>query len=152
MDSDCLIKLARASLKEVVCRSFSVEIPQLVKKEVIDDASGQPDAARIRENVESHLLSINEQKPGGSKEEEAVFSVFQSGHYDAICSDDKRFIRRLRMFSVPYVTPAVLITLLLREGRVELAEAYEKLKALAPMISEEEHTVVKLALDNWRKK
>jgi hypothetical protein len=150
MDSDCLIKLAKSSLKEVVCRSFTVVIPPLVRKEVIDEGSGRPDAEIVRENLEKKLLSQSAGQRSVSRGEDAVFTVFQSGHYDAICSDDKKFIKRLRLFHVPYLTPAVLIAALVKNGKLALNEALDKLDSLAPMISEEEYSTVKLYLDRWR--
>ncbi len=151
MDSDCLIKLAKSSLKEIVCRSFVVVIPPLVKKEVVDDASEQPDSILVKSNIEKKLLTVGSGTGSGSKGEEAVFNVFQSGQYDAICSDDKRFIKRLRLFEVPYLTPAVLIAVIFRQGNIPLKDALEKLESLAPMISDDEYLTVKTFLANWRR-
>lgn len=151
MDSDCLIKLTKASLKEVVCKSFTVVIPPLVKKEVIDAAAQHPDAIMIRKNLEKKLLTMS--KPGRplEKGEEEVFAVFQSGGYDAICSDDRRFIKRLRMFQAPYLTPAVLIAVMLREEKITVTDALRNLESLSSMISEDEYFTVKAFLTNWRK-
>jgi hypothetical protein len=146
MDSDCLIKLARSSLKEVVCRSFTVVIPPLVRREVVDKSRGRPDAEIVRKNLDSKLLSLSERRHPASKGEEAVFTIFQSGRYDAICSDDRKFIKRLRLFHVPYLTPAVLIAALVKNGKLTLKDAFEKLEALAPMVSEEEYATVRLFL------
>lgn len=90
-------------------------------------------------------------KAPAEKGEEAVFTVFQKGKYDAICSDDKRFIRRLRVIDIPYITPAVFIAILLKNGKMTLKEAKEKLELLSPFVSEDEYYAVKLVLDNWRK-
>ena len=150
LDSDCLIKLVKSSLKEVVCRSFTIVIPPLVKKEVVEDSSEEPDAMVVKDNLEKKLLAVSKQKQTVSKGEDAVFTVFQSGRYDAICSDDKRFIKRLRLFQVPYLTPAVLIAVLLKKGKLTVHEALQKLESLSPMISEEEYSTVKAALANWR--
>jgi rRNA-processing protein FCF1 len=151
MDSDCLIKLAKSSLKEIVCQSFAVTIPPIVKKEIVEDSTEQPDAMVIKQNLEKKLLVLSKQEQTASKGEEAVFTVFQSGRYDAICSDDRRFIKRLRLFQVPFLTPAVLIAVLLRKGKITLQEALRKLDSLSPVISEEEYGTVKAALANWRK-
>lgn len=150
MDSDCLIKLVKSLLKEVVCRSFTVVIPPLVRQEVVDDGSGRPDAEIVRQNLEAKLLSLSARSRAVSRGEEAVFTVFQSGSYDAICSDDRKFIKRLRLFHVPYLTPAVLIAVLVKNGKLTLKEALDKLEALAPMVSEEEYGTVRLFLAGWR--
>ena len=149
MDSDCLIKLVKSSLKEIVCRSFTVVIPTLVKQEIVEDSPGQPDAMIVKDNLEKKLLSVGKQQQTVSKGEEAVFTVFQSGRYDAICSDDKRFIKRLRLFQVPYMTPAVLIAVLVKNGKMTVHQALQKLESLSPMISDEEYSTVKAVLANW---
>ena len=150
MDSDCLIKLVKSSLKEIVLRSFAVEIPPLVKKEVVDDSTKQPDAVIVKNNLEKKLLTVSRPTRAASKGEEAVFDVFQSGQYDAICTDDKRFIKRLRLFDLPYLTPAVLIAVMLRQGKITAKEAQEKLESLAPLISDEEYLTMKRFFANWR--
>lgn len=86
-----------------------------------------------------------------SKGEEAVFSVFQSGQFDAICSDDKRFLKRLRLFQVPYMTPAVLIAVLVNNGKLTVKQALQKLESLSPMISDEEYSTVRVFLAGWRR-
>jgi rRNA-processing protein FCF1 len=151
MDSDCLIKLVKSSLKETVCQNFTVVIPALVKREIVDDSRGQPDATIVKDNLEKKLLWESIGPRTVSKGEEAVFSVFRSGQYDAICSDDKRFLKRLRLFQVPYMTPAVLIAVLLKNGKLTVHQALQKLESLSPMISDEEYSTVKVFLAGWRK-
>lgn len=150
MDSDCLIKLVKSSLKELVCAGYSVEIPSLVRKEVVEDSEGQADATVVRENLKKKLLTEVKSELHSAKGEDAVFSVFQAGKYDAICSDDKRFIKRLRIFQVPYLTPAVLIVLLLKDQKMTARQAFQKLESLSPMISDDEYRTVKEFLHNWR--
>jgi hypothetical protein len=84
------------------------------------------------------------------KGEVAVLAIFQKGGFDAILSDDKRFVRRLRALDVPYITPAVCIVILLKQGKITLPEALEKLELLSPLISSDEYHTVKWALDTWR--
>lgn len=152
MDSDCLIKLVKSSLKEVVCRSFTVLMPPLVKQEIVEDGRGRPDAMIVADNLARKLLSVTKESKSAARGEEAVFTVFQSGRFDAICSDDRKFIKRLRLFQVPYLTPAVLIAVLVKEKRLTVGEALQKLESLSPMISDEEYSTVKLFLAGWREK
>ncbi|HJZ11903.1 MAG TPA: hypothetical protein VJ521_07125 [Acidobacteriota bacterium] len=149
MDSDCLIKIVKSSLKEMVLRNFNVEIPPLVRKEIVDDSKEQPDALIVKVNLDKKLLTVSRPIPGRSKGEEAVFDVFHSGQYDAICTDDKRFIKRLRLFDVPYFTPAVLIAVMMKAGVLTAGAALEKLESLAPMISDDEYLTVKRVLSTW---
>ena len=145
-----MIKLVKSSLKEPVCANFSVMIPQLVYKEIIEDGKEHPDAVVVRNNLERKLLTRSKQEVQVGKGEEAVYAVFQKGNYDAICSDDKRFTKRLRLFDIPYLTPAVLIALLLKKQKITVEEALNKLESLSPMISDEEYSTVKVVLETWR--
>lgn len=150
MDTDCLIKLTKSKLKELVCGNFSVIIPQVVKEEVIDNTEEHPDAMIIKGNIETGLLSINKTQSSAQKGEDAVFTIFQQGKFDAVCSDDKRFIKRLRLFDIPYITPSVFIAILLKKGKLTIKEARKKLDSLSPFVSEDEYNAIKLVLDNWR--
>lgn len=150
MDTDCLIKLTKSGLKELVCGNFSVFIPQVVKEELIDNAGEHPDSMIIKENIARGLLTINKIQSSSQKGEDAVFATFQQEKFDAICSDDKRFIKRLRLFEIPYITPSVFIAILLKSGNLTIDEAGEKLDLLSPFISDDEYNAIKLVLDNWR--
>tara|TARA_B100000315_G_C14514751_1_gene558652 strand:+ start:207 stop:779 length:573 start_codon:yes stop_codon:yes gene_type:complete len=150
MDSDCLIKLTKARLKELVCKNFDIFIPQTVKREVIDNAAGYPDAEAIKENLEKGLVTLAKQKKTAVKGEDAVYEVFKEGPFDAICSDDKRFIKRLRFFDIPYITPSVFIGILIKKREITLKEAHKKLIALSLFISDDEYNAVKIILENWR--
>ena len=150
MDTDCLIKLTKSKLKELVCANFSVIIPQVVKEEIMDNAESHPDSMIIRGNIETGLLTVNKTRSSSKTGEEAVFSIFQLGKFDAVCSDDKRFIKRLRLLDIPYITPSVFIAILLRKGKLTIKEARKRLDSLSPFVSEDEYSAVKLVLDNWR--
>jgi rRNA-processing protein FCF1 len=160
MDADCLIKLTKAGIKEAVCAHLSVVIPQLVRHEVIDMGGNHPDSKVIKNNLDKGLLSLSSSTDSkdsigskgviDSKGEDAVLATFLNGGFVAICSDDKRFIRRLRALDVPYITPAVCIVILLKQERITLPAAREKLGLLAPFISSDEYHTVKWALDTWR--
>jgi rRNA-processing protein FCF1 len=150
MDADCLIKFTKAGLKEAVCINLSVVIPQVVKREVIDLGKNHPDAMVIKDNLDKGLLSLSSVDMQDVKGEEAALAIFRQGGFDAILSDDKRFVRRLRALGVPYITPAVCIVLLLKQGDITLPAALEKLELLSPFISSDEYNTVKWALDTWR--
>ena len=150
MDADCLIKLTKSNLKELVCNNFSVVIPQTVKEEVVDDAEAYPDARIIQRNIDTGLLAISKMHAYAEEGEEAVLGIFTQGKFDAVCSDDKRFIKRLKMFEIPYITPVVFVAILLKKGKITVKEARKKLDLLLPYISEDEYNTVKLVLDNWR--
>lgn len=152
MDADCLIKLTKSKLKELVCKNFSVSIPQVVKEEVVDNAKKHPDALIIKKNIELKLLTLNKTSHSASaqKGEDAVFAIFKYSKFNAICSDDKRFLKRLQLFDIPYITPSVFIAILLKDGKITAEEACEKLDLLSPFISDDEYNAVKLVLEKWR--
>lgn len=146
MDSDCLIKLAKAQLKEPVCRTHTVVIPAAVRREVVDQAAGHPESVVVKRNLASGALS----ETGGSREdvkgEDAALDIFQQGGFDAVASDDRRFVGRLRILDVPYLTPGALLFLLAKNGQLTMREALERLDKLSPVISDDEVTVVRLKL------
>ncbi|MEW6740908.1 MAG: hypothetical protein AB1325_13520 [Nitrospirota bacterium] len=150
MDADCLIKLTKSKLKELVCKHFSVVIPLLVKKEVLDNAGDRPDAAIIKENIDKKLLLVSKAATAGIKGEDTILSLYRQSKFTAVCSDDKKFIRKLRLLDIPYITPSVFIVILLKEGVLTVKEATEKLEDLSPFVSDDEYNTVKLVLENWR--
>lgn len=150
MDADCLIKLTKSKLKEMVCKHFSVVIPFLVKNEVLDNAGDLPDAVIIRENIDKKLLVVSKKSISGVKGEDAALSLYRQGKFDAVCSDDKKFIKKLRLLDIPYITPSVFIVILLKEGILTVNAATERLDDLSPFVSDDEYHTVKLVLENWR--
>lgn len=49
MDSDCLIKLTKARLKESVCRAYEITIPVEVRREVVDQSKGHPESIVVED-------------------------------------------------------------------------------------------------------
>lgn len=153
MDADCLIKLTKAGLKEDICRAFKVTLPHLVKEEIVDRGKARqlPDALVVEKNISEGKIKIKSDKTikatAGEKE---VLAIYQKGGFDAVGSDDKRFIRHLKLFNVPYITPAVIIALMVKQGSLTIAAALKKLEALSAYISDDEYSTVKLFLENRR--
>jgi rRNA-processing protein FCF1 len=145
MDSDCLIKLTKAGVKERVCGAWEVYIPALVSRETTVAAPRLPDAARIKDNIKAGLIVV---KGGGQgrKGEDAALDLFRTGAFQAVATDDVRFVRRLRGLGVPFAVPAVIVTKLHREGVLTRPEADAALAALVPFISAEEHAAAELML------
>lgn len=151
MDADCLIKLTKAHLKELVCRSFNIVLPEQVKREVVDAGSDHPDAAVIQENIRRKIVSVEpEARKKHGKGEEGALALFRQSEYDAICTDDRKFVRRLRIMEVPYVTPAILVLLLVKHRALPVSQALKRLEALAPFVSADEYAVARLKLESMR--
>lgn len=154
LDADCLIKLTKAGLKEEVCNVFDVAIPHLVKEEVVDrgKTKGLPDAFVVERNISGKLLKVKGEKSGKTNTgEKEAMALFQNGGFDAIGSDDRRFIKQLRLFSIPYITPAVFIAIMLKGGKLTLLDAEKKLDALSEYVSENEYYAGKTFIKQWRK-
>ena len=146
MDADCLIKLTKAGLKERVCEAWTVTIPGCVRRETVNQAPSLPDAVRIRENIEMGRLSVAGGDAGAGKGEDAVLALHKAGGFDAIATDDARFIRRLRGLGISYAVPAVIIVRLRQSGTFTDAEAQEALESLRSLISAEEYAAAQLML------
>jgi hypothetical protein len=60
IDSDALIKLTRAGMKELLVNAFIVRIPQTVADETAseDMCAQYPDAVAIQDNLEKELLHV----------------------------------------------------------------------------------------------
>lgn len=153
MDADCLIKLTKAGLKEYICKAFDITIPHLVKEEIVDKGKvkGLPDAIIIDNNIKNSLIHLRGERSYELNEgEKEAVALFQKGGFDAIGSDDKRFIKQLHIFNIPYIMPAIFIALMLKQGDILKDEAEKKLTALSEYISENEYYTVKQFIGQWR--
>jgi len=150
MDADCLIKLTKAQLKEGICAAFEVSIPSRVRAEVMVNAASHPECAIVRRNLEAGVLAEIKGCPGRVKGEDALLAAFEGGDYAAIASDDKRFVKKLRLLGIPYITPAVLLLAMVKGKRLTVEEGFSALDRLSHMVSDDEVAVVKLKLGSLR--
>jgi rRNA-processing protein FCF1 len=146
MDSDCLIKLTKAGLKERVCGAWEISVPAAVRQETVDAASARPDAERIRQNIEAGHITVLSGSSSTGRGEDAVLRLFKSGGFDAVATDDTRFIRRLRGLGVAYAVPGVIVVKLRLAGSMGDRDADQALEALRPHISPEEYAAARLML------
>ncbi len=150
MDADCLIKLTKAQIKEDVCAAFEIAIPKKVRKEIMVNSSAHPECSIIQRNLDTGLLNETTQIKPTKKGEESVLATYEKGGYDGVASDDKRFIKKLRILNVPFITPAVFILLLVKERHITVDQGFIKLENLSYMISNDETAIVKLKLETLR--
>ena len=149
MDADCLIKLTKSGLKEAVCSAWSIAIPRVVETEIVTAGAGRPDAELVRENIELNRIAVWDDGAGVDthrRGEDAVLAMFRHGGYAAVASDDARFIRRLRVLSVPFAVPAVIIVLLHRDGVLTDDAARAALEELRQHISPDQYATGVLML------
>ena len=109
MDADCLIKLTKAGAKSPVLSVLETSIPQAVRREAVDEGKkgNHPDAFIIEENINrGKLKSIKASRRAdmgfvAHKGEREVITLFLAGGYDAVASDDARFLRKLEIAGIP---------------------------------------------------
>lgn len=155
MDSDCLVKLTKAEAKEVVIEHMEVYIPPLVKRETVDEAKerGYQDAFIIEENLAHNGLHIGKHKGKAgfgvpvAKGESEVVSLYLDGGYDAIASDDRRFLKKLEALGIPYLTPTACIIYLFKAGKIDKRKALNILDGLRPFVSDEEYMISRFYLE-----
>ncbi|OGW60333.1 MAG: hypothetical protein A2Y48_07895 [Nitrospirae bacterium RIFCSPLOW2_12_42_9] len=155
MDSDCLVKLTKSGAKEMITEAMEVIIPPLVVKETVKEGKnfGYQDARMIEENIHRgtlHVIKAGRRTPikiPVAKGERDVLSLYLSGRYDAIASDDRRFLKKLDSVDIPYLTPATCIVYLFRSGKVDKSKVVELLNALFPYINSEEYRIAIFSLE-----
>jgi hypothetical protein len=91
-----------------------------------------PDAFVVEKNLDVGMIKVKSDKSvKASAGEKEALTLYQKGGFDALGNDDKRFIRQLRLFNVPYITPAVFLAIIVKQGNITVAEALKKLDALS---------------------
>ncbi|MCL5236396.1 MAG: hypothetical protein M1353_00920 [Nitrospirae bacterium] len=158
MDSDCLVKLTKAGIKEAVVSAMEVYIPYLVKKETVDDVVNKnyQDAGIIKENIGRNVLHVARHVKKGSiivpaaKGEEEVVSLYLRGDFDAVASDDRKFLKKLDTAGIPYLTPAVCVVYLYKVMDIKKSEALAMIERLRPFISKDEYVISKFYMEEIR--
>jgi len=160
MDTDALIKLTKISAKGAVGAAFTVLVPPDVQEECVQQgkAGGFPDALRVEENIGRGVLTVRRPKRSTKSEaivrdlrllggEADVLRLQQSGGVDLVVSDDRKFLQILEALGIRFTTPGALIAALSRTGKMPRDAAREHLEKLAALISEEEYSEAKRAIE-----
>jgi rRNA-processing protein FCF1 len=151
MDADCLIKLTKAQLKEAVCQACDVLVPSTVLGEVLRNASAHPECEVIQANLGDGKLVEAKTLRSHAKGEHAALEVFDPDKHSGIASDDKRFVRELRLKGIPYITAGVFIPMLVQRGQLSVDDADRRLGLLAPTISEDEAALIRRRLNSLQR-
>lgn len=153
MDADSLIKLTKSNLKELVCKNIIVSIPELVKKEIVDQGKKHPDSLIINDNIENKIIKVYVHTKLFHKGEDALLSIYKDKpkNYDFICSDDKKFINQLKRENIPYISSGITIIILLKNKNITKHDAAKRLMDLSFFISDEEYETLSYIVKNWRK-
>ena len=77
MDADCLIKITKAGLKELVANKDSVSIPEPVKREVVyaDKKKQCSDAFAVEKNIESKMITVIDLPIQVEKGDQALIAI-----------------------------------------------------------------------------
>jgi len=149
MDADCLIKIAKAGLKEMVCSHYDVIIPETVKVETVDQgkAKGCNDADIIEKNLSDGKITAAKEHKRYHKGDDALIDVFQKDLHDAVATDDTKLIRRLKIHGIPFVLPALCLFKLYKNSVLSKDDAQRGLGQLAPFISPDEYAATMVLLE-----
>ena len=151
MDSDCLIKLTKAGLKELVTKHETIVIPEVVRQEVVDRGKerGSSDADIVGKNIATQKIQVAQLKlkPLHRSGDKALIKTFQNGKYNAVATDDRKLIRLLQALNIPFIMPGLILYALRQRSLINRQTAFEGLNRLAEFISEDEYSTVKLLLE-----
>jgi len=149
MDADCLIKLTKAGLKELIAENAVISIPETVKCEVVDAGKikGCADSFVVEQNIKAQIVNVIRSPVYHAKGDHALAALFKEEVYDAVATDDVRLTRNLRILGIPFILPGLIIYQLKKEERMSLTTALWALDQLAAFISEDEFCITKLLLE-----
>ena len=149
MDADCLIKITKAGLKNFVGSKYTIFIPEVVKKEVVDAGKEKRclDAFAVEKNIDANVLKITGSPSDYATGDEALIKLFRKEDYDTVATDDRKLIRRLKIGSIPFILPGLIIYQLLENKIINRKTAIDALNKLSEFISEDESSTVRLLME-----
>ena len=149
MDSDCLIKLTKAGLKDLIASKDIIFIPEIVQREVVyaGKEKGCADALMVEKNIEAHVVKVTEACSDYTSGDEALLTHFKRKDYDAVATDDVKLARFLRINGIPVILPALIIYHLFQDGAIVRKAALLALKQLTKFISDDEYSTVRLLME-----
>lgn len=152
MDADCLIKLTKAGLKELVAENATICIPGTVKREVVDAGKikGCADAFAVEQNLSFGIIDVIESHLDYTKGDHASVAFFEKEKYDAVATDDAKLTRHLKAHGIRFILPGLIVYQLQKEGRITSNTAHWALDQLSGFISEDEFSMTRLLLEKGK--
>ena len=152
MDADCLIKITKAGLKDLVGDRCIIFIPGVVQREVVDAGKekGCADAFVVEKNIEAKVITIAETFLNHTNGDEALIALFRKEEYDAVATDDAKLTRLLRIKNIPFMLPGLIFYQLLQDKMIDSKTALWALRQLAEFISEDEYSTVRLLMEKTK--
>lgn len=160
IDSDGLIKLAKAGLLEPLTRRHACWIAEAVYREVVQQGlrAGYSDARAVQDLLDRGMVKRRHKTPAlrlppdwpthvlGAGEE-ATYRAFKVGRHAAILTDDRAFLRYLERGGAPYVTPAAALVRLYETHTLSVRGAQEGLERLRPLIRPDAYWAARASLE-----
>ena len=114
---------------------------------------GYADAVHIESNIRKKRLRVmaGVKKKRfhlvSSEGEAQVLSLFVRGGYDAVASDDQRFLKKLEAEEIPYLTPTACLLYLFQTRANSREEVFQLLQQIRPFVSTEEYEMARYHLE-----
>jgi hypothetical protein len=162
LDSDGLIKLAKAGALERVIGAWTCFVPRAVYVETVERGleAAYPDADAISQALPSAAIRPPVRHPratalltgrrGLGPGEQAALHLFFQARADAIVTDDAAFVAMLGAAGLRYLVPALVLVQLVQERRLESREALGCLERIQPFIRAEVYREARQALTAGR--
>jgi hypothetical protein len=162
LDSDGLIKLAKAGLLQVVLAAWDCLVPRAVYVESIERGMrlAHPDAAEIHALLRPGSIrprarhpratAILRGKPGLGPGECEALHLYVASEADALVTDDAAFLDVLTEADIPALPPALAILVLQEQGHLNARDAVAGLERLRPFIRPEVYRAARTDLDLTR--
>jgi len=149
MDADCLIKLTKAGLKELVVLNCDVFIPEPVKREVVDAGKKKEcsDAYAVEKNIGSKLIAVIGAPETVEKGDQALIALYKKEAHDAVATDDVKLVHQLKALNIPYILPGLILYRLLKDGKSDYKTTVWALRQLSEYISDDEFATVRLLME-----
>ena len=149
MDSDSLIKITKAGLKELIVNKVGISIPKVVKREIVDAGKekGCTDAFVVEKNINSNIVTIVESSSNYSSGDHALIDLYRKEDFYAVATDDLKLTRHLRAYSIPFILPGLIIYQLFKNKKIKMKTALWALQQLAEFVSEDEFSTVRLLME-----
>ena len=153
LDSDGLIKLTKAGVIEDLAKYRKCIITQEVFNEAVKRGKEglYEDAYVIEDLINRRLLTIKKVKstelPELGKGEASSLEIFKKGKYNAIITDDRKFLKVMEEQNIPFMMPSDVIVRLLKRRKITAKKALEALEKIKPFIRKDVYEKAKSEVD-----
>jgi predicted nucleic acid-binding protein len=159
LDSDGLIKLAKADVLKVVLKAWDYLVPRAVYVETVERGirAAYPDVLAIGEALQPQAvrpmvrhpratLLLQQKRNLGRGEQEALHLFFRA-RARTIISDDAAFVTVLDQAGVPYLPPALVLVELVHHQQLEPRAALAGLERMRVLIRPEIYRMARSKLE-----